>query len=75
MNHSLFWYRNSSYQMGNLFYRTKVYLLSQNLYLKSKFILTTFRSSPLSNYSSVTKKKDIALEKYVLFSLWNETSN
>ena len=58
MNEIYFWHRKSSYQMQiYLIVSILTYLVSRNLYLKSKFILSTFRSPLLSNYPSVTKKK------------------
>ena len=55
MNQSLFLISKFILSSGNLFYRLKVYLLSKNLYLKSKFLLSTFQSLQLSNYPSVTR--------------------
>ena len=55
MNRSLFLISKVILSNGNLSYGIKIYLVSQNL--KSKFILSTFRSLPFSYYSSVTKKK------------------
>ena len=55
MNQSLFLILKFILSSGNLFYRLKVYLLSKNLYLKSKFLLSTFQSLQLSNYPSVTR--------------------
>ena len=55
MNRSLFLTSKVIFSNGNLSILS--YLVSRNIYLKSKFILSTFRSPLLSNYSSVTKKK------------------
>ena len=51
MNRSLFLIPKVILSNGNLSYRIKIYPVTRNLYLKSKFILSTFRSLPLLSLS------------------------